>query len=83
MDPNIDPNIQHMSRGGATSTTTTEVWNYTIQALPGSSGAPVWWFNDAGRLEVIGVHSGGNASTPRFNEGVRLTRDKIRWARTV
>jgi len=83
MDPAIDPNKQHLSRGGATSNTTTEVWNYTIQALPGSSGAPVWWFDDSGRLKVIGIHSRGRASTPRFNEGVRLTRDKIRWLRTV
>lgn len=78
MSTGIDPNVQHMSTGSCTATDNLETLVYQIQSLPGTSGAPVFWVRD-GRLEVIGVHSGGATAG---NIASRLTPEKIQWALT-
>ena len=34
-----------------------EFTNYLNSMSPGDSGGPVWWWNNAGELQLIGVHS--------------------------
>lgn len=79
MSTQVDPNLQHMSAGGSTASDNLETLVYQIQTLPGTSGAPVMYAHD-GRLEVVGVHSGGGGSAG--NIGSRLTPEKIQWALT-
>jgi V8-like Glu-specific endopeptidase len=79
VNDNIDPNKQHLHGGYIRSLPTEETFDYDLQTLGGTSGAPVYWIEDAAqpRAHLVGVHVAAHSETT--NLGCRITAGKRQW----
>jgi V8-like Glu-specific endopeptidase len=79
VNDNIDPNKQHMHGGYIRSLPTDETFDYDLQTLGGTSGAPVYWIEDGQRprAHLVGVHVAAHSETT--NLGCRITAAKRQW----
>lgn len=79
----IDPNKQHMMGGHIRSLPSDETFDYDLQTLGGTSGAPVYWLEggSAPQAHLVGVHVAAHSATT--NLGCRITPAKLAWIRST